>query len=358
MVRSIAIDDRPGSFSDRWAEHARELGVPFRLVDCHRSRILEEVGQHDGLLWHFNHYTPADLLVARHVIRAAEELGLAVFPSTDTCWSFDDKIAQKYQLEAVGAPLARTDVFFSEASALAWIEQAEFPRVLKLRCGAGSTNVRLVKDRAEARSLARLAFGRGLSGQGLLPNDAALRLGRARARRDLLGVLRRAPRTLADHWARIRRARPERDYLYFQEFLPGNTHDTRVTVIGKRAFAFRRRVRPHDFRASGSGSIDHSLDQIDPECLRIAFRTAARLRAQSAAFDFALDPAGRPRILEVSYGYLAEIVHACPGYWDEGLRFIEGHFWPQDAILEDLLAAIELRHGGPATQAPWPAVVR
>lgn len=340
MGLSLAIDDRPGSFSDRWAERARELGIRYQLVDCLESGIIPELAKHDGLLWHFNHRAFADLLVARHVIRAAEELGLLVFPSTDTCWSFDDKVAQKYQLEAVGAPLAQTDVFFSEQAALAWIETAEFPRVLKLRGGAGSANVRLVRDRSEARSLTRLAFGRGLTGRGILPGDAMLRLGRARARKDLLGVLLRAPRTLAQHWRENRQERSERGYIYFQEFLPGNAFDTRVTVIGRRAFAFTRNVRPHDFRASGGGFFVYDIARINLECVRIAFRTAARLRSQSAAFDFAFDREGKPRILEVSFGYLAHVVHACLGYWDDALRFVEGHFWPQDVILEDLLAAL------------------
>ena len=39
-----------------------------------------------------------------------------------------------------------------------------------------------------------------------------------------------------------------RGYVYFQDFIPDNQFDTRVTVIGNRAFAFIRKVRPGDFR--------------------------------------------------------------------------------------------------------------
>ena len=53
-----------------------------------------------------------------------------------------------------------------------------------------------------------------------------------------------------------RRFELQRDYLLVQEFLPGNGFDTRITVIGNRAFGFRRFNRPDDFRASGSGRID------------------------------------------------------------------------------------------------------
>jgi hypothetical protein len=348
---SIAIDDGPGSFSGRWIERAKELGIAYERIDCLRTDVVSRLARHGGLLWHFFHTNPAHLLVARHVIRAAEEMGLVVFPSTDTCWSFDNKVAQKYQLEAAGAPTPRTDCFFSEAAALEWIETAEFPRVMKLLRGAGSSNVRLVRDRDEARALVRRAFAGGLTGAGILPSDAHLLFTRAKERRDLFGVMRRLPWTLAQHWRNRRREPHERGYIYFQEFLPGNPFDVRVTVIGGRAFAFTRNVRRNDFRASGSGSIDYSLDRIDPECLRVAFRTAARLRLQSAAFDFVFDREHRPRVLEVSFGFVPKLVFDCPGYWDEELRFVEGHFWPQDAMLDDVVSAIGARRDAAANAA-------
>jgi hypothetical protein len=351
MAFSIAIDDGPGSFSGRWIERAKERGIPYERIDCLGSDVLRRLAPHAGLLWHFFHTNPAHLLVARHVIRAAEEMGLAVFPSTDTCWSFDNKVAQKYQLEAAGAPVPQTDCFFSEAAALEWIETAGFPRVVKLLRGAGSSNVRLVRDREEARALVRRAFAGGLTGAGILPSDAHLLLARAKARHDLVGVVRRLPKTLAQHWRNRRREPHERGYIYFQEFLPDNPFDVRVTVVGRRAFAFTRNVRPNDFRASGSGSIDYSRDRIDPECLRVAFRVAARLRLQSAAFDFVFDREHRPRVLEVSFGFIPKIVFDGPGYWDEDLRFTEGHFWPQDAMLDDLVDAIAARRGAPAASA-------
>lgn len=342
-VISLAIADRPRSFSDRWIERAEALGVRYERVDPLDSNIVARLGDHDGLLWHVTHTRPADLLAGRSIIRAAEELGLVVFPSTDTCFSFDDKIAQKYQLESVGAPLARTDCFYAEDEALAWIREAEFPRVMKLRGGAGSTNVTIVRTRREAERLVRKAFRGGIAWHPLLPSDAGLRLTRAKARRDLVGVLLRAPRTVAGHWRSHWYQPRERGYVYFQEFLPGNTYDVRVTVIGGRAFAFSRNVRRNDFRASGSGSVDYAPERIRPEHVKIAFETARKLRSQSAAFDFAFDAAGRPRILEVSFGYLAKFVYDCPGHWTEALQFVPGHTWPQDAILDDLLAALASR---------------
>ena len=45
----------------------------------------------------------------------------------------------------------------------------------------------------------------------------------------------------------------------------------------------------------------------------------------------------RPVILEVSYAYMASAVYACTGHWDPRMNWHEGHVWPQDAILADIL---------------------
>ena len=130
----------------------------------------------------------------------------------------------------------------------------------------------------------------------------------------------------------------ERGYVYFQDFIPDNKFDTRITVINNHyAFGFTRNVRKNDFRASGSGSIDYNIERINPECIKIAFDVAGKLLAQSIAFDFVIDNTGQPWIVEISYGYESKAVYNCTGYWDDRLQWYQGHIWPQDLILKDIL---------------------
>jgi glutathione synthase/RimK-type ligase-like ATP-grasp enzyme len=130
----------------------------------------------------------------------------------------------------------------------------------------------------------------------------------------------------------------ERGYAYFQEFIPANDHDTRVTVIGDRAFAFRRMVRPGDFRASGSGSIDYDPGAIDQECIRTAFEAARKIGTTCIAFDFVRRPSdGVQLIIEMSFAFKSEAVFACPGHWDARGEWRKGQMWPEDAILDDML---------------------
>ena len=337
----IGIHDRPGSFSDRWITYCTDNGIPFQRVNCLATGVVAQCDGFDGLLWHWEHCDAADKLVARQLIAALEAKGLVVFPNVNTCWHFDDKVAQKYLLEAIAAPLIPTWVFTNKADAVQWIEGANWPKVFKLRCGAGSTNVRLVRSRSEAVALCRQAFGRGFPAVAGYLVDMQTRLRRTKTAHEFWARLRRAPRTLLKNLAMRRELPRERGYIYFQEFLPGNAFDTRVTIIGDRAFGYRRMNRPGDFRASGSGNPSYEPERIDKRCVEIAFRVANRIGAQSLAFDFLFNSQHEPMVGEISYGYVASMVHACAGHWDHQGRWHEGHVWPEEAILEDVLAACD-----------------
>jgi glutathione synthase/RimK-type ligase-like ATP-grasp enzyme len=337
MTVRLAIHHREGSFSERWIAYCDEHKIAYRLVNCLDSDIIPQLASVDALLWHWHHQDPRAQLMARQVIMAAEAMGVAVFPNTTTCWHFDDKVAQKYLLEAVGAPLVPTYVFYDLTEALQWIDGAVFPKVFKLRTGAGSLNVRLVRHAQEAHTLARQAFASGFRPVASYQQDARKRFRTARQRRDLFGVVKRLPRTLATIRQLNRAMRRERGYIYFQDFIANNQFDTRVAIIGNRAFAFTRNVRPGDFRASGSGDIVYDVHRIRPQCVRIAFEVMRKVGSQSLAFDFVLAANQQPMIVEVSYSYDPAAVYQCTGHWDAQLKWHQGHMWPQDAILIDLL---------------------
>ncbi len=337
----LAIHDQPGSFSDRWIEYCSKEGVSFKRVSCRDSAIVGQLAGVDGLLWNWSHVRPEDSLIARQVVTAAERMGIKVFPNALTSLHYDDKIAQKYLLEAIAAPLIPSYVFVDEESALQWIHETTFPKVFKLRCGAGSSNVVLVKTRQEGIRLCRRMFGKGRKAiAGGYFSDFRRKVTHTRDLGHFLQKLRRLPVSIASGLRWRHAAAVQQGYMYFQDFLAGNTGDTRMTVIGNRAFAFFRRNRPGDFRASGSGEIVYDPEHIDRRCLRTAFDVAQKLDSQSLAFDFVFDDQGAQRIVEISYTYVASAVQGCAGYWDENLNWQEGRYWPQDLILQDLLAAI------------------
>ena len=285
MTGHIAIHHRARSFSDRWIAYCETHAIPYKVVNCLDSDIIEQLTSCECLLWHWSHGDPREQLAARHVIMAAEVRGVKVFPSSSTCWYYDDKVAQKYLLEAIGAPFVPTYVAYDLPATLRWIEQAMYPKVFKLRRGASSSNVKLVRSAREARALARRLFSAGFSPVPHYRNDAVTRYRSARRKGDLLNAVKRFPQALATIRGKKKLIGYEKGYAYFQDFIPGNHFDTRVTVIGDRAFAFTRNVRPGDFRASGSGDVVFDGGRINQKYLEIAFAVARKIGSQSMAFD-------------------------------------------------------------------------
>lgn len=348
MSIRIALHDRPGSFSDRWAIFCERLGIDHEMVNCYDTGIIDKLREFDALMWHFEQRSGTDLLMARHVLTSAERMGLVVFPNTATHWHFDDKVAQKYLLEAIEAPMVPTWVFFEKDRAVEWLRSADYPLVSKLRRGAGSANVQLVNNFAEAKAHCQKSFGRGHRAVPSYFAESSTKLRRIESSRALWGKLKRMPGLISKFRRAQHQLGRERGYVLFQKFVPDNAYDTRVTVVGNRAWAFTRNVRKGDFRASGGGSINYDLDLISPEALRIAFETTDKLDAQSVAYDFVQDDQGNCHILEISYGYISSAVHECPGHWDRNLTFHEGGMWPEEAHVTDLLHTIETQRA----QAP------
>jgi hypothetical protein len=339
----LVIHHKPSSFSDRWVEYCRQHNINFKLINCLGNNVIRECADSSAVLWNWHQEIPAEILIARQIIAALESKNIYVFPNLATCWHFDDKVGQKFLLEAIGAPLVPTYAFFDEKSARGWIEQADFPKVFKLRSGAGSRNVKLVENRRQAKSLCATAFSKGFVATSGYFADCRTKFRKIRTVQDVMGKILRMPESLLTKWRQLNLVPREKGYVLFQDFIDGNFYDTRITVIGNKAFGFTRYVRPHDFRASGSGMIDYNVQQVDLRCVKIAFEVSKKIGAQSLAFDFIKDPAGSPLIIEISYTYIASAVYQCSGHWDEELNWHEGHYWPQDAIIEDVIAHLRER---------------
>lgn len=332
-----------GSWSERWLDSCTQRDIPVIKVDLFAPDAIERVRESGirAVLFDLPLLNSQSIEFARNLVRALERMGLEVFPNDASYWHYDNKLAQYFLFSSLGIPSSATSIFFNATEALNWASQTTYPKVWKLKCGAGSSNVRLVRSPEQAQKLIRRAFGRGFSPVPKLLDDFNTKIYKHNHHRDWSQTVRRLPQTFRNILQQRRAAVPERGYAIFQDFLPGNEYDTRVTVIGRRAFAYRRFIRPNDFRASGSGRMDWEPGAIDPDCVRLAFEAAGKIGSRCLAFDIIYDLQRNPVVLEVSYRFIAEFVQRCPGYWDERLTFHEGHIWPQDAILDDLLQTVQ-----------------
>lgn len=330
----IAIHYSKNSYSERWIQYCKNCNFEYKIVDCCQNDIIQQIRDCDIVMWHFYHASAQDSLFAKQLLYSIKASGKKVFPNFNTVWHFDDKVGQKYLMEAVDAPLVTSYVFYKKEQALYWANNTEFPKVFKLRGGAGSVNVKLVRSLADAKHLINKAFNKGFKHDSLLPVTEIYNKYK-RGKLPFIAVVKGLVRTLVPtQFAKINGR--EIGYIYFQNFIPGNDHDIRVIVIGDKAFAIKRMTRENDFRASGSGNIFYEKELFDEATIKLSFDVAGKLQTQCLALDFVFDN-GNPLVVEISYGFSMVGYDPCPGYWDSNLQWHEGKFNPYGWMIEDII---------------------
>lgn len=340
MISKVVALHNKGPWNCRWIAYCEENKIPHKVVNCYSTDIIDQIKDCAGLMWSFNQANPHDILMARNVLNAAELMGLKVFPDYYTNWHFDDKLSQKYLFEALSLPVVPAWAFFERDKALEFIETCEMPIVAKLRHGAGSYNVRLLKNRSDARTYINRMFGNGYSPAPAMFADAVNKFRVAVDKGGIKSVISRAkkaPNFIRESTYGRKYFGHEKGYVYLQKFIPGNKFDVRVTVIGNRAWIFKRMVRKGDFRASGSGMFDFNTSDLPSALIVRSINIAGILHMQSCSFDWIRDRWGNWFFVEISMGTVDEVTYCCNGYWDRELYWHEGHFYPSIEILKDFI---------------------
>lgn len=332
----IAIHFCHGTFSERWIEYCKKNKIQYKIVNAYSTDIINQIEGCNIFMWHHSNYDYRDAVFAKQLLFSLQKKGIEVFPDFNTNWHFDDKVGQKYLLEGVNAPLVPSYVFYTEKDALSWIDETSFPKVFKLKGGSGSSNVKLVNNKKEARKLVKKSFGKGFSQFDRL-NHLHYRLGNFKAGTEGVGAVLKGIARLFIGSEYSNKYPKEKGYIYFQEFIPNNDSDIRVIVIGDKAFAIKRMVRKNDFRASGSGDIIYDNKEIDESCIKVAFDINRNISSQSTAFDFVFDNEKNPKVVEISYGFNVEAYDSCPGYWDIEMNWHEVQFNPQEWMIENIV---------------------
>ena len=331
----IGIHHSKGSYSEGWIDYCKENGISYKIIDAYHTDIVKHLEDCDAFMWHHQHVSPTDTLFAKQLLFSLEQAGKVVFPNTLSTWHFDDKLGQKYLLEALKLPLIKSFAFYSKEDAFEWASRYQFPAVFKLRGGAGSANVRLAKNNQEAVSLIKKAFGKGFRQYDptVLIKDAVLHLKNGE------GNIRDIIKALAHYFYpyQIEKAKSrEKGYVYFQEFIPDCKIDIRVQIVGDKCYAMARSVRKNDFRASGSGVIDLDGSKIPVAAIKQAFEIAKSLRMQSLAIDF-VPYNDTYLIAEICYAWGIADGELDYGYWDSGLKWHPGKINPYEWMVEEVL---------------------
>jgi hypothetical protein len=342
MNIKIAIHHYEGDFSDRWIKYCLENNISYELVDCYQNNIVEVMKDFDILLWPWNLSHFESLQFATELIYSVEKMGKIVFPNFKTCYFYDNKVGQKYLLESIGAPVVPSYVFYTKNDAIKWINNTSFPKVFKLSGGAGSMNVKLCRNKTQAKSFVNQAFGKGFSQVDRIVwfKDRVKKFKEHPSKGRLKNLIKSFGRLFIPTQKEKSISR-EKGYIYFQDFMPKNSFDIRIIVIWDKAIAFKRLCRENDFRASGSGNIIYDKNQIDRKSIEIAFKTSKDLDVHCMAYDFIFDEKNNPLLVEASYHFSPYVYDDCQGYWDKDLNWHDVKINPQYMIMESLLKNIK-----------------
>jgi len=333
----VVDDPRHKEFVNKYYRILEENGIPVIWLDINQTDFWDQVKRLDYFIYRWSHWVDHQQ-IAKSILPVIEfNHNIKCFPDYKTCWHFDDKIKQYYLLNSLGFPVAESWIFWDKHKAMEWIDQAEFPQVFKLRGGASSYSVLLVNSAMQAKRLVKKMFTGGFYPYKVMMKGSLTSTPYRTIRRIAKSIWNRLLDKENPYWA------VHKNYILFQKFMPGNDFDTRVNIIGDRAFAFRRFNRKNDFRSSGSGLVDYQTDEINHKFIEIAFEISKALRFQSMAYDFLWDTNHDPVLCEISYTFVDRNVYDCPGYWDPQLNFHEGNYWPQHCQLMDLLGVQDLK---------------
>ena len=310
-------------------------------VDVNEPDFWEKVSKLDLFVFHFDNTTDQKELSKTIMPVIEKQLNVTCFPDINTFWSYDDKMKEFYLLKQSGFPVIDSVIFWNRSQALQWAQQAKYPVVFKLKAGSRSDNVILVKNSSFAIRIIKRMFGRGVN-----PNKIIFNMSKTIKDLTIKNIIHKFAIKLYRFYKGLDQYPlwdKQKNYVIFQEFQPGNTYDTRITIIGNRAFGFIRYNRKNDFRASGSGKKEYDRSKIDKRSLEIAFKISDHLKFPSMAYDFLYNDKKEPVVCEMSYIYPSKGIYNAPGYWDRNLQWHSGHYWPQYLYLKDILNLPDLQ---------------
>jgi glutathione synthase/RimK-type ligase-like ATP-grasp enzyme len=294
----------------RWTKYYRFLetnAIPHALYDIHARNWRTEASKYDVIvgvdsseLSRLDELRKKYYVLERHMHRKC-------YPGYEDLLLYEDKILEFYLSDTFGLPLVPTYVYHCREEALAAADRFAYPIVSKVVPGSGSVGVQLVKNRPQCRAIIRRAFSAG--GRGTHYPYAA-----------------------------------QKDYVYFQDYVPNDGYDVRVIVTGTRMCGFYRKVPAGDFRASGMHV--EETRALPDQALRTARRAYDIFKSPMLVVDMLKNLKGEYLIIEISplcrIDTCEELkVQGIPGYYvmqGDSYSFQPGRLWVPELALKEFFS--------------------
>ncbi|WP_052252119.1 hypothetical protein [Kaistella solincola] len=112
----IGIQSSTKGFCKKWIEYCEDNDIHYKLINVYQNNVIDQLKDCDAFMWHHDHLSKKDNQLAKRMLTALEHSGKVCFPSIYENWHYDDKLAQKYLLEAINAPLIPSYLFYEKRS--------------------------------------------------------------------------------------------------------------------------------------------------------------------------------------------------------------------------------------------------
>jgi glutathione synthase/RimK-type ligase-like ATP-grasp enzyme len=294
----------------KWTKYRRFLdnnSFNNSIFPIHQHDWIEQAQKFDIIIG-----IPNNLFYTLQEVRSKFEiiekyLGKSCYPSSAHARLYEDKCLEAHISKATGIPFAKTFVSHDKVDAFHIIENLKFPFVSKIVPSSGSQGVELVHDINQAREIIKQVFS--ISGR-------------------------------KTHLISYR----QKDFIYFQEYIPNDGYDYRVIVVGNWVFGFDRKVPSGDFRASGMHTWEKKA--LSEESMRIALKVNEVIKSPVLAVDMLRGLDGIYTIIELSPLYQMDspeelLVNEVPGVYvfdsDGSYHFEKGRYWVAELALREFL---------------------
>lgn len=147
-----------------WIAACKELKISHQIIYLERADWMEQVETANCdvfAVWPDIKTQEIKLMFDERLRIMEEEMHLKLYPSLKEIWLYENKRVQHYWLKYHGFPIPETKIFYDEKEAVTYLQQAEYPLVMKSNHGASASGVYIIKNANEAIKKAKRFLRKG-----------------------------------------------------------------------------------------------------------------------------------------------------------------------------------------------------
>jgi hypothetical protein len=294
----------------RWTKYWRfceQNALACDVYDIHAQDWLTQAKRFDVIagIWSCELHCLEELREKFWVLET--QLHKATFPSFAEAFLYENKRLESYITSIHHLPFARTFITHNREDALSMLDKLPYPIVSKMVPASASVGMELIHTSRQARAIIERLFS---------PSGRKTQFPYAR----------------------------QKDFVYFQEFIPNDGYDIRAIVVGNWVFGYYRKVLPGDYRASGMNLVEKR--ELPKAAMVLALQLNGVVDSPMLVVDMLRGVDGRFQIIEYSPVCQMETpeqlhVDGVPGVYifdeDGKCRFQCGRYWVNELALREFL---------------------